>query len=236
MHVEDFARQYGTKTNEELLRLARDLEHLTPEASAALTGELEKRGVDGTEGMNVFSNEKEQENPSSFFVLHRHGIGERAMDVLHFLGHLALSTLGVAGVAAPVLTYSVMLSLHLFFPSLSTRTVHWILTETPYFPVQIVVGLLWGFQLGRRYQHRVMLWTWIVPALAIISLILFVPLPSVVVSGVELTKTEHFFGWGCLPQNHCFEWPLTVVLYAAAAYSIGALAARMLPHQARQLN
>jgi hypothetical protein len=33
MHVEDFARQYGTKTNEELLRLARDLEHLTPEAS-----------------------------------------------------------------------------------------------------------------------------------------------------------------------------------------------------------
>jgi hypothetical protein len=196
MHVEDFARQYGTKTNEELLRLARDLERLTPEASAALTGELEKRGVDGTEGMNVFSDEKEQDNPSSFFFQHGHGIGERAMDVLHFLGHVALGTLGVVGVAAPVLTYSVVLSLHPFFPSLSTRTVHWILTETPYFPVQIVVGLLWGFQLGRRYQHRVMLWTWVVPALAIISLILFVPLPSVVVSGVELRKTEHFFGWG----------------------------------------
>ena len=233
MHVEDFARQYGTKTNEELLRLARALEHLTPEASAALTGELAKRGVDGTEGMNVFSDEKEHDNPSSFFFLHRHGISERAMDVLHFLGHLALSTLGVAGVAAPVLTYSVVLSLHPFFPSLSTRTVHWILTETPYFPVQIVVGLLWGFQLGRRYQHRVMVWTWVVPALAIISLILFVPLRSVVVSGVELTKTEHFFGWGCLPQNHCFDWPLTVLLYAATTYSIGAFAARMLP---RRLN
>lgn len=232
MHVEDFARQYGTKTNEELLRLARDLEHLTPEASVALTGDLGKRGVDGTDGMNVFSDEKEQDNPSSLFFLHRHGIGERPMDVLHFLGHLALSTLGVVGVAAPVLTYSVVLSLHPFFPSLGMRTVHWILTETPFFPVQIVVGLLWGFQLGRRYQHRVMVWTWVVPALAIISLILFVPLRSVVVSGVELTKTEHFFGRGCLPQNHCSDWPLTVLLYAAA-YSIGAFAARMLP---RRLN
>jgi hypothetical protein len=54
MHVEDFARQYGTKTNEELLRLARDVEHLTPEASVALTGELAKREVDGTDGMKVF--------------------------------------------------------------------------------------------------------------------------------------------------------------------------------------
>lgn len=157
------------------------------------------------------------------------------MEGLYFLGHLALSTLGVVLVAA-VLTYSVVLSLHPFFPSLGTRTVHWILTETPYFPVQIVVGLLWGFQLGRRYQHRIMFWTWVVPALAIVSLILFVPLPSVVVSGVELTKTEHFFGSGCLPQNHCFEWSLTVLFYAAAAYSIGAFAARLLPRHALQLD
>ncbi|MGA8508936.1 MAG: hypothetical protein WB762_25290 [Candidatus Sulfotelmatobacter sp.] len=200
--------------------MARDLEHLTPEASAALTGELAKRGVDGTEGMNVSSDEKEQENPSSFFFLHHHCIGERAMDVLHFLGHLALSTLGVVAVAAPVLIYSVVLSLHPFFPSLGTRTVHWILTETPFFPVQIVVGLLLGFQLGRRYRHRVMLWTWVVPALAIALLILFAPFSPVVVSGVELTKAERFFGRGCLPQNHCLDWAFTVLLYAASAYSL----------------
>jgi ethanolamine transporter EutH len=137
------------------------------------------------------------------------GVRECAMNGLYFLGHLALSTLGVAGLAAPVLTYSVVLSLHPFFPALGTRTAHWILTETPFFPVQMVVGLLWGFQLGRRYRHRVMLWTWVVPAIAIVFLILFVRLPTVVVSGVELTKAEHFFGRGCLPQNHCFEWPLT---------------------------
>ncbi len=160
---------------------------------------------------------------------------ECAMNVLRFLGHLIISTFGV-GIAAAVLTYSVVLPLHLFIPSLNSRTVHWILTETPYFPVQILVGLLWGFQLGRRYQHSAMLWTWIVPALAIVFLILFVSLPPVLVSGVELTKREHFFGTGCLPQNHCFEWVFTVLLYAAAAYSLGAFAARMLPCRARQGN
>ena len=116
--------------------------------------------------------------------------------------------------------------LHVFFPSLG------LLTETPYFPVQIVIGLLWGFEIGRRYWHPVMLWTWIVPALAIAFLISFVPLPPVVVSGVEISKTEHFFGRKCLPQNHCFEWALTVLLYAAGAYSLGAFSARRLPHPA----
>jgi hypothetical protein len=98
--------------------------------------------------------------------------------------------------------------------------------------VQILVGLLWGFQLGRRYGHRVMLWIWIVPALGIILLIQFAHLSVVVVSGVQLTKTEHFFGWGCLPQNHCYDQTgFTLPLYAAAAYSIGAFATSMLPRR-----
>jgi hypothetical protein len=165
----------------------------------------------------------------------RLGARECAMNVLQFVGHLLISTFGV-GVAAAVLTYSVVLPLHQVFPSLSSRTVHWILTETPYFPVQIVVGLLWGFQLGRRYRHRVMLWTWVVPALAIAFFILVVPLPPVLISGVEITKTEHFFGRECLPQNHCFEWVLTLLLYAAAAYSLGAFVARRLAHRVSKRN
>src|SRR3979411_1009792 len=75
-------------------------------------------------------------NPGNGEISGRYSAHECAMNVLLFLGHLLLSTLGVA-VAAAVLTYSVVLSLHPFFPSLNSRTVHWILTETPYFPVQI---------------------------------------------------------------------------------------------------
>ena len=96
--------------------------------------------------------------------------------------------------------------------------------------MQIMTGLLLGFHLGRRYDHRVMLWTWVVPASLISYLILFAPLHPVVVSGVEITPIQHFFGWACLPQNHCFEQVgFTLLLYAASAYSIGALLVRRIP-------
>ena len=149
---------------------------------------------------------------------------EIATNTLLFLLHVIVGTIGVS-VEASLLRYSVVASL----PSL-TRTAEWISLETPYFPIQILVGLLCGFLLGRRFKHRVMLWIWTVPALCIVVMILFVPLRPVIVSGVELTKTEHFFGWGCLPRNHCFyQMPITLMLYAALAYSVGAFAARRLP-------
>jgi hypothetical protein len=161
-----------------------------------------------------------------------HSARDYVMTVLHFLGHLILSAIGVP-VIASVLRYSILLSLQQFYPSLSFRAgqrMEWILMETPYFPVQILIGLLLGFQLSRRYRHKVMLWTWIVPALTIALLVLFAPFPPMVISGVEITKADHFFGWSCLPQNHCYEQTgVTLPLYAAAAYSLGAFLARVIP-------
>jgi hypothetical protein len=154
---------------------------------------------------------------------------EYLIAVVCFFGHFIVGAIGVP-VMASVLRYSILLFLHEFDPSLSIRAgqwMQWILMETPYFPVQIFIGLLWGFQLGRRYEHKVMLWTWTVPALTIALIVLFAPFPPVVVGGVEITKAEHFFGWACLPQNHCFEQVgLTLPLYASASYSVGAFIAR----------
>ena len=148
---------------------------------------------------------------------------------LWFLIHFFIGAIGVP-IAAAVLAYSVLLPLHEFFPSIGERTVHWILTETPYFPLQILVGFLWGFLISRRYRHVAMLWTWAVPALAISLALLFAPLRPVIVSGVEITKVEHFFGWSCLPQNHCFEQvALTMPFYSATAYAVGAFLARNFP-------
>jgi hypothetical protein len=48
---------------------------------------------------------------------------ESAMNVLHFRRHLLITTFGV-GVAAAVLTYVVVPLLHVFVPSLGSRTVH----------------------------------------------------------------------------------------------------------------
>jgi len=151
------------------------------------------------------------------------------MNAIRFLLHLIVSTLGVILLAA-LSAFTLTSALHPIFPTIGSRTASRILTETPYFPAQIVTGLLLGFQLGRRYDHRVMLWTWVAPASLISCLILFVPLSPVVVSGVEITPIQHFFGWACLPQNHCFEQVgFTVLLYAASAYSVGALLVRRIP-------
>ena len=83
MQVEDFARSYGTKTNEELLRLAMDSEQLTSEAIAALTSELAKRGINRAERLKAFREEEQQhedeqaKNPGSLFFLRPYGIGRK---------------------------------------------------------------------------------------------------------------------------------------------------------------
>lgn len=109
--------------------------------------------------------------------------------------------------------------------NVAPRAAHWILTETPFFPIQILLGLVVGFWLSRRFGHRVMLWTWTVPALVLIAAILFLP-PDF--SSGELTHGERFFGWSCLPQNHCIDQlVVTMPFYSAVAYSVGAFVARI---------
>jgi hypothetical protein len=45
MQIGDFAREYRGKTDEEIVRLAMDSDHLTSEAHARLTNELARRGI-----------------------------------------------------------------------------------------------------------------------------------------------------------------------------------------------
>jgi len=53
MPIHDLTAAYQTKTDEELLQLARNPEQLTPEAHAALKSELAKRRIDSAELLNV---------------------------------------------------------------------------------------------------------------------------------------------------------------------------------------
>src|SRR5690349_11018714 len=48
------------------------------------------------------------------------------------------------------------------------RTLQWILTETPFFPIQVILGLGLGWSLARRLAHRSMLWVWVIPTLILI--------------------------------------------------------------------
>ena len=60
MHIEDLTRDYSAKSDEELLRLAMELEELTPIAQTALTNELTKRRIGVTEHLKLLGDEELQ--------------------------------------------------------------------------------------------------------------------------------------------------------------------------------
>ena len=79
MEVQDVAKEYQFKTDEELLRLELDSGQLTPEANDALRGELSRRLINGTDRLNAFREQEAQRqteqaaNPGNLFSFY--GIG-----------------------------------------------------------------------------------------------------------------------------------------------------------------
>jgi hypothetical protein len=83
VEIQDLARQYHSKTDEELLRLALDPEQLTPEGNTVLNAELAQRGINNAERRSAFRVEEEQRieelsrNPGKLFVIYPYGIGRK---------------------------------------------------------------------------------------------------------------------------------------------------------------
>lgn len=112
----------------------------------------------------------------------------------------------------------------------SMHPLYWILSETPYYPAQIVVGLGLGWSLGRRFQQRVMLWVWVIPlAILCYAVISFTPEWTSVLEGpaASASRLSHYFGWQGSIRGHCRDvhcmdqLVITMPFYAAVAYSIG---------------
>ena len=60
MEIQDFAREYQSKTDEELLRLQLVSEQLTAKANDALKGELSRRLINGTDRLSAFRQQEAQ--------------------------------------------------------------------------------------------------------------------------------------------------------------------------------
>ena len=124
----------------------------------------------------------------------------------------------------------------------SKNFVHWILTENPFYPVQIVAGLYFGWLLGRRLQHRSMLWIWVLPLAILAYAFATKPVHSPWASVFERPITfqdrlSYYFGHGCQARARCLDQLLiTMPFYASVAYSLGALLARHAYRKARQKN
>ena len=155
--------------------------------------------------------------------------------------HQVLATLGV------LLWALVLTSIAFGIPSLwghvfrmsDTRRV---LLAAPYYPVQIIVGLLWGWLVWRQSRHRAMLWVWVFPLLSLIIAILD-----------DLTRTSNlypgaisldfritlmrFFGAECRLEDHCLDQiGFSLPFYAAVSYAIGAWLAVRFPIRSRLSN
>jgi hypothetical protein len=108
------------------------------------------------------------------------------------------------------------------------RGMHLILSNTPFFPIQIALGAILGGKLYRRWEHRSMLWVWILPGVvltyAAIAIPTFSPWSS---SPADTGPLSHYFGWGCQADNRCYDQlTFTQPFYTSVAYSLGALWAR----------
>lgn len=152
-----------------------------------------------------------------------------------FILHQYIGTLGIV-ISAAYLTAYAFDVLRLFGKPIPSERIYWVLTGTPYYPVQIGLGLLLGWLIGRHLQHRAMLWVWVLPftylTYAVVAIPTLVPnwIPPAYQAGIGESRFRHYFGWGCGGQHPCFDQAaITLLFYAAAAYSIGALLARRAP-------
>lgn len=142
-----------------------------------------------------------------------------------FAAHQLVGTYGVP-VFAYLLGTSVLHLAALFGMHYPTRNLYYILTETPYFPVQVAVGLSLGWLLARRFRHQSMPYVWVIPFLLLGYAVLAIPtlsLPPTSVLAPQPSRFSHYFGWGCQPKDRCLDQLMTTMpFYAAASYSLGA--------------
>lgn len=136
------------------------------------------------------------------------------------------ATWGVA-FAAYYLTASAAEIGSLIDRNISMRLVHWILTENPYFPVQILLGLYSGWMLARIFKKRIMLWVWILPLFILTCAV--ISFPNMTLGGRSIFETlarsslGHYFGKECQAQKGCLDQLLiTMPCYVSIAYAIGA--------------
>jgi hypothetical protein len=152
----------------------------------------------------------------------------RAKLLLTFLMHQFISTAGI-GILVASLAASLLQMLRAIPWQYPEHAWYQVFAYRPYFPVQTVTGLYFGWLLGRRLGHRAMIWVWILPALFLCYAVIAIPTltpettSSLLWSGTAQSWLTHYFGWGCRMKDRCFDQVLvTQPFYTATAYAVGA--------------
>lgn len=146
-------------------------------------------------------------------VVSEQGEGRIAREVrrgLTLLGH-QLSATFLVMIWAGALTAMALSVPRLWGRIFRVRDIYPLMTASPYYPIQILVGVLWGWLRGFVTRERMMLWVWVCPLAVLVIAILARAdtYPSSVMPGSMLSEyssiRSYFFGWGCRPRNGCIE-------------------------------
>jgi hypothetical protein len=151
--------------------------------------------------------------------------GHKAKRALLFALHQLLCPYGLVVVSA-FLTIDGASLVHSWDPAITTKTASWILTETPYFPVQITIALLSGLAIHKFSQFPFGQWMWVLPLVLLICTIIFAQIP------LGESRIDYLFGWGGLPQNRhppSYEVAITMPFYVSVVYSLGTLLGGFFP-------
>lgn len=118
---------------------------------------------------------------------------------------------------------------------LNFHTTRWLLTELPWFPIQVGTALWLGWAFSRQFHHRSMLWIWVIPLAGLCYVVIAVPtltpdiLPLALQAGVGQSRLSHYFGRGCRPEDRCIDQMfVTMPFYTSVFYSLGAFLAQRL--------
>lgn len=106
-------------------------------------------------------------------------------------------------------------------------TASYVLTGTPYFPVQIAAGLIVGYCVGRFSNWPLTRWIWVFPAASLAIAMTVIP-PA---HGTHLLG--YWFGWaGASGRIYPPLQPgFTMPLYLSAAYSFASLFGQHAQHK-----
>lgn len=203
--------QYSHLTTDELLKLAGEATSLTPQATALLQDELDRRGLvdQDIQAHSLEAAEVQSALNDSSLRPFRAAI--------YFLGHLAISTLGV-GMTAAMLFYAFKPALSPFLSPFALR--HDLPLMIPFFPIQSIVALVVGFAVARKkggfWGHGSARWVWVVPTLLLVfSLVSYQP------NSVMMESRWHYFFWSPLLESRRHQLDTTLLFMMSIAYALG---------------
>src|SRR5260370_42143390 len=136
--------------------------------------------------------------------------------MLIFAVHQFVATIGVI-VFTAFIAFQLLPNIS-FLQGKMNRSLHWILTETPYFPLQIAIAGLLGYLIcSTKLRHFALLWVWLLPLLWIAAA--FFNLIPTTADVVVKPAIAHFFAQRSHPPSHFFiHLPFTLPFFHSLSY------------------